>query len=279
MGPNFYPTLMLPRTVRRLETTLLSSRQSLPRPARLYSTPTKRANAPALATASLPYYPSELPLEPRRVPLGDELSSFLKRNTPYTILPTPLPNDSSSELNDYWYSDSVTRDLVAVMDACLHNLYDVPRAKTIFESLRQKSGNPILSTRVYNAFLEAYINMATGREPRRIWLEFAWELYHAMESGTEQFVPNASTYALMLLAYHRSVPAQQRRTTCLNSLQFSSRLPHTCRERQNTHTKRPALSHRRPQNFPPTCRRGPRHVLLGRSCRHHPTSLKKRHAA
>jgi len=199
---------MIPRTVRQLETTLLSSRQSLPCPARLYSTPTKRANAPALATASLPYRPSELPLEPRRVPLGDELSRFLKRNAPYTILPTPLPTDSSSELNDYWYTDSVTQDLVAVMDACLHNLYDVPRAKTIFEFLRQKPGNPLLSTRVYNAFLEAYINMAADREPKRVWLEFAWELYHAMESGTERFVPDASTYALMLLAYHRSVPAQ-----------------------------------------------------------------------
>ena len=208
---------MIPRTVRRLETTLLSSRQSLPRPARLYSTPTKRANAPALATASLPYHPSEFPLEPRRIPLGDELSSFLKRNAPYTILPTPLPTDSSSELNDYWYTDSATQDLIAVMDACLHNLYDVPRAKTIFESLRQKPGNPLLSTRVYNAFLEAYINMAAGRQLKRVWLEFAWELYHVMESGTEQFVPNASTYALMLLAYHRSVFTQQRRLTFLNS--------------------------------------------------------------
>jgi len=206
---------MIPRAARRLETTLLSSHQHLPRPARLYSTPSKPVNAPALATAQIsqPRYPAffsrpspEHTLDGVSSPNND-MGGFLKRRTPYTILPTPLPNDRSSDINDFWFIDSPTQDLLAVMDACLHNLYDVPRAKGIFERLRQKSTNPVLETRVYNAFLEAYINMASTRESnnRSFWVESAWELYEIMERGEETVKPNAGTYAIMLIAWHRLV--------------------------------------------------------------------------
>ncbi|KAF5375440.1 hypothetical protein D9615_007971 [Tricholomella constricta] len=203
---------MIPRAVSRLETTLLSSRQSLPRPARLYSTPSKKANAPALATVQVlqPDYPSflhqpqaEKPLESRKVSLENELANFLQRSAPYTILPTPLPSDRSSPVNDMFYPDSTTQDLLSVMDACLHNLYDLPRAKGIFERLRAKPGNPALSTRVYNAFLEAYLTIASTRGPKDVFLEYTWELYEALESGREKFVPDATTYSLMLIAHHR----------------------------------------------------------------------------
>ncbi|KAG5643187.1 hypothetical protein DXG03_001391 [Asterophora parasitica] len=203
---------MLPRAVNRLETTLLSSRQSLPRPARLYSTPSKRANAPALATAhvSQPDYPSflnqpqaERPLESRQISLENELANFLQRSAPYTILPTPLPSDRSSPVNDMFYPDSGTQDLLAVMDACLHNLYDVSRAKGIFERLRERIGNPALSTRVYNAFLEAYLTTASTKGPKEVFLENFWELYDALESGREKFVPDATTYSLILVASTR----------------------------------------------------------------------------
>ncbi|KAF8890703.1 hypothetical protein BD779DRAFT_1426355, partial [Infundibulicybe gibba] len=136
---------MIPRAARRLETTLLLSRQNLPRPARLYSTPSGRVNSPAFATAQVPRpdFPAFLSQpttektgEGRTVPFSHELEGFLQRRTSYTILPTPLPSDRTSEINDYWYTDSPTQDLLAVMDACLHNLYDVPRAKSIFERLR-----------------------------------------------------------------------------------------------------------------------------------------------
>ncbi|KAF8064220.1 DNA/RNA polymerase [Lyophyllum atratum] len=209
---------MLPRAVQRLETTLLSSRQSLPRPARLYSTPSKKANAPAFATAqvSQPDYPTflshpqaEIPLEPRKLSLGKELANYLQRSAPYTILPTPLPSDRSSPVNDLFYPDSNTQDLLSVMDACLHNLYDVSRAKGIFERLREKVGNPVLSTRVYNAFLEAYLNIASTKGPTEVFLEYAWELYDVLESGKEKFVPDATTYSLMLIAYHRFRPESQ----------------------------------------------------------------------
>ncbi|EGO20170.1 hypothetical protein SERLADRAFT_477530, partial [Serpula lacrymans var. lacrymans S7.9] len=138
---------MIPRTsARRLETTLVSySRQRLPRPARFYSTPTKKANAPAVAQAQLPRpdYPAfmassapEVPQE-ESLPFGNDMQGFLKRRTPYTMLPMPLPDDKSSALNDFYFTDSPTRDQLAVMDACLHNLYDVPRARQVFERLRE----------------------------------------------------------------------------------------------------------------------------------------------
>jgi DNA-directed RNA polymerase len=205
---------MIPRAARRLETTLLSSRQSLPRPFRLYSTPTKRVNAPGLATVQVQRqdYPNflkstapEAPLDSRVDSLGNELEGFLKRRMPYTILPTPLPTDRSSDINDFWYTDSPTQDLLAVMDACLHNMYDVPRAKSIFDRMREKIGNPALEPRVYNAFLEAYLNLATAKdvENKEYWVETAWDLYNVMESGREKIEPTASTYATMLLLWHR----------------------------------------------------------------------------
>ncbi|KAH7922517.1 hypothetical protein BV22DRAFT_966565, partial [Leucogyrophana mollusca] len=138
---------MLPRTsARTLETTLVSySRQRLPRPARLYSTPSKRANAPASAFAQVqlphPEYPSYM-AKGREIPKDESLhfvndmQGFLRRRTPYTILPTPLPDDKTSALNNFYFTDSPTQDQLAVMDACLHNSYDVPRAKSVFERLR-----------------------------------------------------------------------------------------------------------------------------------------------
>ena len=129
---------MIPLSTRaarkRTETTLLSySRQRLPRPARLYSTPTKRASSPTFdaITPSLPdSYPAFLPAHPKLPdsagvlqgdPSTNDMRSFLRTRTPYTILPQPLPQGKRSELNDFYYTDSPTRDLIAVMDACLHN--------------------------------------------------------------------------------------------------------------------------------------------------------------
>ncbi|KAG0702803.1 hypothetical protein DFH29DRAFT_763387, partial [Suillus ampliporus] len=115
------------------------SRQRLPRPARLYSNPSKRVNAPATAFAQVPLPNAEYP--PFLVQREDSnhllaMHGFLKRRTPYTILPTPLPDDRASALNSFYFTDSPTQDQLAVMDACLHNLYDVPRAKQVFEQLR-----------------------------------------------------------------------------------------------------------------------------------------------
>ncbi|KAF9006988.1 DNA/RNA polymerase [Cyathus striatus] len=90
------------------------------------------------------------------------------------------------------------------MDACLHNLYDVARAKKIFDNLLQRPANPLIEVRTYNAFLEAYLSMVektVNLDEKEYWLSNAWKLYELMEHGNK-VIPNASTYATMLRAYH-----------------------------------------------------------------------------
>jgi len=200
-------------TTKSLETTLLSySRQALPRPARLYSTPsTTRQNAYLAQSLppqpELPPYISKLNAQKDKdATVPEDMHNFLKRGTPYTILPTPLPADQSSQLNDLYFTDSPTQDLLAVIDACLHNLYDVPRAKQIFERLRNSSkADAVLNTRLYNSLLEAFIAMATSKDSgdRLGWLEEALILFDSMERGMNAAAPNATTYALMLAAWLR----------------------------------------------------------------------------
>jgi DNA-directed RNA polymerase len=122
------------------------------------------------------------------------------------MLPTPLPDDKSSSINDFYFPDSPMQDMVAIMDACLHNVYDVPRAVQVFQNIRdRKPGDPLLDVRVYNSFLEAFLEMATTKEEKRrdFWVEKAWELYNIMESGSEKVVPNAGTYAVLLIIMTR----------------------------------------------------------------------------
>lgn len=101
-----------------------------------------------------------------------------------------------------------------MVDACLHNLYDVPRAKHIFTRLRDQKGNPVLVTRLYNSLLEAYVGMASlpNTDNKENWLNDAWDLYDDMENGREvdlhskpHVLPNAGTYAVMLTTWHRCV--------------------------------------------------------------------------
>lgn len=95
-----------------------------------------------------------------------------------------------------------------MMDACLHNVYDVPRAKQIFENMRaNKPGDPLLDVRVFNRFLEAYVDMATtkGNDDSKFWVKAAWELFNVMHNGVENVSPNVGTYAVMLTAWIRFV--------------------------------------------------------------------------
>ena len=193
-------------TTKSLGTTLLSySRQALPRPARLYSTPsTARHNAylaqPLPPQPELPPYMSK-PTSQNDVVASENVRSFLDRNPSYTVLPTPLPADRNSCLNDLYFPDSVTQDSLAVIDACLHNHYDIPRAKQVFETLRRSSKAEVtLDIRIYNALLEAFVAMAAIKDSdnRLIWLEDASTLFESMERGTEAATPNATTYAIML---------------------------------------------------------------------------------
>ncbi|KAI0063332.1 DNA/RNA polymerase [Artomyces pyxidatus] len=132
------------------------------------------------------------------------MGSFLQTRTPFTVLPTPLPQDQQSSADNAFFTDSSTCDLLAVMDACLHNAYDVPRAKEIFEEMRTKK-NSDLHPRLYNTFLQAYLQLATTNEPHKkaLWMEDFWDLFDVMESGSEAVNPTAGTYTLALLAWMR----------------------------------------------------------------------------
>jgi DNA-directed RNA polymerase, mitochondrial len=216
---------MIPLSTRaarkKTESTLLSySRQPLPRPTRLYSSPTKRASAQAFdaAASSIPdSYPAFLPSHPKLVdltgnvqdnPNTSDMQTFLRNRTPYTILPPPLPLDKDSDLNDLLYTDSPTQDLISVMDACLHNCYDVPRAKEIFDDLRSRGAEQILHPRLYTAFVEAYLDMADKEPEKRIlWVDDAWTLMDLLFSGNENVSVTSGVYALALVAWLRCVRA------------------------------------------------------------------------
>ncbi|KAI0798166.1 DNA/RNA polymerase [Abortiporus biennis] len=197
------------------------SRQSLPRPARLYSSPSKRVNAEAALATETPLHSAELyPPYPTTHSQGkqtedglpivyEDMETFLRKRVPYTMLPTPLPADRTSTLNDFYFMDSPTQDQVSIIDACLHNLYDVNRAKEVFGQLRKSNkGENVLNARLYNTLLEAYVETATSKDTdkKKYWIEEACTLYEIMERGSDGIHPTATTYATMLRAWIRFNP-------------------------------------------------------------------------
>lgn len=143
-------------------------------------------------------------------PTDGTLTSFLRRRAqePLTIIPIPLPDDvtSSTPLHDYFFPDTRSQDLIAIMDTCLNDCYDVPRARDIFESTRKRNKKVkyLLNTQTYNKFLLAYTEMASRHEQHREeWLREAWLLFTKMENNEERVIPNAETYIIMTLTWHR----------------------------------------------------------------------------
>lgn len=140
------------------------------------------------------------------------IRNFLMNGQPLTILPTPLPQTEHSALDDLYFPDSPMQDTISIIDACLRSRVDLPRARDIFERVRRDvrmAGQ--LTSGLYNAVLSTYVDMAataatadTDKDGRRdAWAEDATALYDAMESGAERVVPDANTYANMLLLWLR----------------------------------------------------------------------------
>ena len=214
---------MISRVAKRLEATLSVSRQRLSCPARLYSSPSRRNEAPATATAQTlpPDFPAFDPnfvtptssttpptspssYEVAGTPLSHLISEYLERKPQLTILPTPLPPGSGSvDGYNQWFKDSKSQDMAGIIDACLHNLYDVPRAQNVFERLRQQAGSSVLGSGLYNSILQAYLGM-TLKDPikKNYWVEEAWKLYNIMESGQDDVQPSVRTYSLILALWH-----------------------------------------------------------------------------
>lgn len=215
---------MIPRAVRRLEAKFSASRQRLPRPARLYSSPSKRNDAPATATVQQPPpdFPAfgpgvvgtssssiKLPTSPSSyevagTPLSHLLSDYLDRRPQLTILPTPLaPGSDPVEGYNQWFRDSKSQDMAGIIDACLHDLYDVPRAQDVFERLRRQAGSSILGSGLYNSLLSAYFGMSL-KDPtkKNYWVEEAWKLYNILESEQDGVQPSVRTYSITLALWH-----------------------------------------------------------------------------
>ena len=210
---------MIPRVVKRLEATRSVSRQRLSRPARLYSFSSRRNEAPATATAQTPPpdfsdfitpnssttpSTSPSPYEVASSPLSQLILDYLERKPQLTILPTPLPPGSAAaEGHDQWFKDSKSQDMAGIIDACLHNLYDVPRAQNVFQRLRQKAGTSILGSGLYNSMLNAFLGMSL-KDPvkKNYWVEEAWKLYGIIESGQDDVHPTVRTYSIILALWH-----------------------------------------------------------------------------
>jgi hypothetical protein len=121
-----------------------------------------------------------------------------------TVLPTLLPvREQDAAEHQRYFPDSSLMGLMAIVDACLANLHDIPRAQSLFADLRldRKAAN-FMDVRVFNRFLHAYFSSAESpdtlsREAEKYRMQ-AWELYKSMVGNNERAVPNPHTGALML---------------------------------------------------------------------------------
>jgi DNA-directed RNA polymerase len=90
-----------------------------------------------------------------------------------------------------------------IIDACLYNLVDVPRAQNVFDRLRQSAGASVLGSGLYNSLLNAYLGMSLKDAGKKnYWVEEAWKLYNILESGEDDVLPSVRTYSIVLALWH-----------------------------------------------------------------------------
>lgn len=132
------------------------------------------------------------------------------RKTPMVVLPTPLPADTSSVEDSFYFPKSNYQETLNIIDACMFRGHDMPRARTLLDGLRaQVDGRSVgnVDVSVYNQFIVTYLDLASLREEasnRETWVRSAWEMWDLMlDDGVE---PDYTTYAAMLLLCARYVP-------------------------------------------------------------------------
>lgn len=132
------------------------------------------------------------------------------QHQPLTLLPTPLPDDMPQ--NEAYFPTSRKQQTLAVIAACLRDLYDVPRAEELFERLRfeAKQGASVLSIDTYNALLLAFAqlqaeNTTLAVRVQRIWSGKLWELWGVLENEVDRVVLNETSMAIAFLAHVRSI--------------------------------------------------------------------------
>ncbi|CAE6492233.1 unnamed protein product, partial [Rhizoctonia solani] len=131
------------------------------------------------------------------------------RAQPLTLLPTPLPDDMPQ--NEQFFPSSKKQQSLAVIAACLRDLYDVPRAEEIFNRLREEAetGASVMTIDTYNAMLLAYAQLqAEGTqlvEPIRAqWAEKLWSLWQIIVEEKDRVALNATSIAIAFLAHIRA---------------------------------------------------------------------------
>jgi DNA-directed RNA polymerase len=254
------PSRVCKRSVSRADTTALLShkRKSSVVPAvfiagsrRGYSVPSKRlSSATATATTTRQYDEraliSQFISSPHKQN-SPHVQTLLTHRLPFTFIPTPLPQGFHSPLNDLYFPSTQVQDSLAVIDACLYNCHDVPRAKVIFDDLRTRArANAIgdagekvaeLEVGIYNNFLESFLEMASGKaknpKKREEWIDEGWDLYAVLENEVDGIAPDERTYAIMLMMMTRyalpllylSVSLDRRSSPDLHRAQTQERLP------------------------------------------------------
>lgn len=206
-------------------------------------TTSKHAHALATAPATdlhphtIPAY--ALPSSSTRydAPLTPFTPSFdLQPNSRLTVLPTPLPDDMYSPVNEAYYPSSAIQSRLAVIDTCLAGLLDVNRAGKLFDNMRMDLLHPLpeslLNDKLYNRMLEAYFDMV-GREPperREAWLDRGWDLYEDMALGKLRVKPNATTFSIALSTLKRYVSLSWRGWSARVLLASLVRYPSECQK-------------------------------------------------
>ncbi|KAB5591012.1 DNA-directed RNA polymerase [Ceratobasidium theobromae] len=140
------------------------------------------------------------------------------QHQPLTLLPTPLPDDMPQ--NEAYFPTSRKQQTLAVIAACLRDLYDVPRAEELFERLRfeAKQGASVLSIDTYNALLLAFAqlqaeNTTLAVRVQRIWSGKLWELWDVLENEVDRVVLNETSMAIAFLAHVRAPNDIEERPT------------------------------------------------------------------
>ncbi|KAG8771324.1 DNA-directed RNA polymerase [Ceratobasidium sp. 428] len=165
--------------------------------------------ATAKATSSVRFdtKPHATPVSPLRAyPILQKVEE--RRSRPLTLLPTPLPETENQD--DMYFPSSKKQQSLAVIAACLRDLYDVKRAENVFDRLRKDAtaGSGVLTVDTYNAFMLAYAQLqAEGigdHKEQAGWANKLWDIWNTLVTEEESVSLNSTTIAIAFLALVRA---------------------------------------------------------------------------
>ncbi|KAH7334818.1 hypothetical protein B0J17DRAFT_770366 [Rhizoctonia solani] len=133
------------------------------------------------------------------------------RHVPQPVQPLQYKQINHLPQNEHYFPSSKKQQSLAVIAACLRDLYDVPRAEEIFNRLREEAltGASVMTIDTYNALLLAYAQLQAEGTPlaepvRAQWAEKLWNLWQVLVSETDRVTLNATSMAIAFLAHVRA---------------------------------------------------------------------------